>query len=193
MHAALGSVLVPATALSLSATLLLSAGSPDPARPERVELEVLGVVPLESEGASLLVLREKHRDTMLPILVGRSEGAAIEVRLRRSPSPQPGAADLLEHAISALGGEVLSIRLEPAREAIFQAHVTLAQGGRRYEVAGRPSDSIALAVSAHAPIFTTRDVLREAGVTKEDLERLSPRPGSPPDEGGLRGGGILTF
>jgi bifunctional DNase/RNase len=192
MRAALGLVLVPAMALFLSAPLLLSARANDPARQERVELEVLGVVPLESEPASLLVLREKHRDTLLPLFVGRTEGAAIEVRLRRSSSPRPGAGDLLEHAISALGGKVLSVRIEAAREAIFEAHVTLAQGDRHYEVAGRPSDSIALAVSARVPIFTTRDVLRTSGVTKKDLDRLGPRPGPPPDEGGLRGEG-LTF
>ncbi len=191
MHAGFGLVLVPA-AISLWTATLLAAGAGDPERTALAEMEVLGVVPLDSDAASLLLLREKNRSTMVPIFVGRSEGVAVELRMKRAPSPRPLAADLLEHAIAALGGKVLSVKIEGARAAVFRARLTLAQGDRRFELEGRPSDSIALAVSARAPIYATREVIDEAGVTKEDLERLNPH-GSPATEGSLGSGAIQTF
>lgn len=161
---------------SLFASLLVGAASLSPAapragHPELVRLEVVGVLPLDGDSGSLLVLREEERGTLLPIFVGRSEGAAIDQRLRRGPSRRPGPADLLEHAISALGGRVAAIAIEGEQAALFRARVTLLQGERRIELEARPSDSIALAVVARAPIFATRQVLAEAGLTREDLAR----------------------
>jgi bifunctional DNase/RNase len=40
------------------------------------------------------------------------------------------------------------------------------------ELDARPSDSIALAVGAKAPIFAARELLEGSGLTPEDLERL---------------------
>lgn len=149
-----------------------------------VEVEVMGVVPLEAEGASLLVLKEKSGRTLLPIFVGRSEGVAIDLRMKHAPSSRPLAADLLEKTIGALGGRVLRVEIRSVQAALFRARVTLQQGDRRLEVEARPSDSVALAVTARAPIFATRQVMEEAGLTRQDLGRLR----RPPEAGGEGGG-----
>lgn len=176
MHAAvgLGLLLVPLMA------------TPPERKPgaSSVEVEVLGIVPLATEGASLLVLKEKSGGTVLPIVVGRSEGVAIDQHMRRAPSPRPLAAELLEKTIGALGGRVLRVEIRSAQAALFRARVTLQQGDRRVELDARPSDSVALAVAAHAPIFATREVMEEAGLTPQDLERLrsAPAPGGAVEE-----------
>lgn len=136
-----------------------------------IELEVLGVVPLESESASVLVLRQKGSATVLPIFVGKNEGTAIDLRLKRAPAGRPLAGDLLDRTIHALGGRVTRVRIEGGDSAVFVARVTLQQAGRRVEVEARPSDSVALAVASRAPIFATRAVLEQAGLTEADLKR----------------------
>lgn len=181
---------------SLFTCLLFGAASLVPAapradRPELVRLEVVGVLPLESDSGSLLVLRDGERGTLLPIFVGRSEGAALEQRLRRGPSRRPGPADLLEHTISALGGRVAGVAIEGEQAALFRARVTLQQGERRLELEARPSDSVALAVAARAPIFATRQVLAEAGLTRQDLARLHRGQAPLADDGGA--GPKLSF
>jgi bifunctional DNase/RNase len=180
MHGPLAHLILP-LALASGAGLPLTTAPDPPAGTELVELEVLGVVPLDAEPSSVLVLRQKDGLILLPILVGRNEGAAIALRLKRAAPHRPQAADLLEKAIVALGGKVTRVAIEAEQTALFRARVTLQQGERRLEVEGRPSDSVALAVASHAPIFATRQVLKDAGLTQEDLGRLKP-PRRPVEE-----------
>jgi len=141
-----------------------------------VELEVLGVVPLESEAASILVLRQKGAQVVLPIYVGREEGADIDLRLRRAPSTRSHAIDLLAGAIGTLGGKVTRVEIQSVHAALFRARVLLQQGDRRLELEGRPSDSVALALAEHAPIFAARTVMTEAGLVPSDLDRMREAP-----------------
>jgi uncharacterized protein len=180
MHAtALGSGLF---LLPLLAAVSLAPASAGKGGSGDVELEVLGVVPLESESASLLILRQKGARTVLPIFVGRAEGAAIELRRKQAPGQRSHGPDLLARTIGALGGKVTRVSIEGAQAAIFSAHVTLQQGDRKVEVEARPSDSVALAIASQAPIFATRTLMAEAGLTEEDLAR--GRGGPPAKPGG---------
>jgi bifunctional DNase/RNase len=177
--------------VAASAGVVMGA-APRSTSPEAVEMEVLGVVPLESDTASLLVLRQKGSPVVLPIFVGRSEGAAIRQRLDKSPPARPLAADLLEKTIDALGGKVVRVEIQGAHAAIFRARVTLQQAERRLEVDARPSDSVALAMSTHAPIFATREVMAEAGLTRDDLERMHRLPTHGEEESAAPGA-VTTF
>ena len=145
----------------------------------RVRDRCVRVVPLEAEPSSMLVLRQKDGPLVLPIFVGRNAGAAIALRLKRAAPRQPYAADLLEKVIAALGGKITRVAIEAERTPLFRARVTLQQGGRRFELEGRPSDSVALAVASHAPIFATRQVLKDAGLAQEDLARQRAPPRRP--------------
>ncbi len=152
---------------------LLTGGAPRADPPQNlVEMEVLGVVAMESEAASVLVLRQKGEQTVLPIFVGRNEGAAIELRLKGAMATHPHATDLLANAIAALGGKVTRVEILGVQAAIFRARVMLEQGGKRLELEGRPSDSVALALAQKAPIFASREVMREAGLTRSELDRM---------------------
>jgi bifunctional DNase/RNase len=178
--------------VAASAGLVVTAAPPTAARQEPVEMEVLGVVPLESEMASLLVLQEKGAATVLPIFVGRSEGTAIRQRLNQAAPARPAAADLLHKTIESLGGKVLRVEIRGAHAALFRAVVSLQQADRRIEVEARPSDSVALAMSTHAPIFATREVMAEAGLTKQDLERMHTLPSGGEEESAAPGP-VTTF
>ncbi len=139
--------------------------------PQSIEMEVLGVVPLENDAASLLVLRQKGEQTVLPIFVGHAEGVLIDQRLKHEGPPRGTAsADLLEDTIEKLGGRVTRVEIDGA-SAAFSARVSLVQGGRQLDVEARPSDSIALALTARVPIFATRKVVATAGLTRQELSR----------------------
>jgi len=166
MHAWSGSLL--ASLLAGAASL---GGAPPGSGGDLVEVEVAGVLPLEMDSGSLLVLREKVTGTVLPIFVGRTEGAALGRRLRRGAPDRPGAAELLDHAIAALGGRVARVAVEGGQAALLHARVTLQQGARRLELEARPSDAIALAVASGAPVYATRRVISEVGLTREELAR----------------------
>jgi bifunctional DNase/RNase len=175
MHAAFAAALLAAPLVASAAPRRAAGGS--------VQVEVVGVLPLEADATSLLVLKEKDGATLLPIFMGRSEATAIELRLKQAPAARPLAGDLLEKAIAALGGKVLSAEIRSVASVFFDARVTLQQGGRQLEVDARASDAVALAVRSHAPIFATRQVMEEAGLTEKDLARYRrDKPPAPSQE-----------
>src|SRR6478672_9548391 len=93
--------LVPLAAVGAAAVALAAPAKPPP--PEEVELEVRGVVALDDDQASVIVLQEKGGKVLLPIFVGRAEGATIDGRLRRVATTRPQTHDLMERAIQELG------------------------------------------------------------------------------------------
>ncbi len=148
--------------LALVAT---AARAPPRGASARVELELAGVLPLPESPGGLVILREKGKDTILPLLV--PDGRNL----------MPGAREggLLGRAIEALGARVAEVEIERAEESPSGARVRLAQGGRRVELRAVPSESVALAIAAGIPIVTTRRLLDEEGLTPEDLVRAHAR------------------
>jgi hypothetical protein len=135
----------------------------------RVELELAGVLPLPESSASILVLREKGADTILPLVVPSLDAATTPPRHGR------GTDGLLGRAIEALGGRVAEVEIDKAEETRAGARVRLSQGGRKVELRARPSESVALAVAAGVPIVTRRRLLQESGLTPEELARAHAR------------------
>jgi uncharacterized protein len=131
----------------------------------RVELELVGVLPVPEGQAGIVVLREKGRDTLLPLFV--PDG--------RRFSPGANGGSLLDRAIAALGGRLSEVEIERAEETSAAAKVRLTQGGKPLELQAVPSESIALAVAAGVPIVASRQLLDEEGLTSEDLARARSR------------------
>ncbi len=162
---------MPALPITLPAAVLvgavaLAAGTAsDPAAPAgRVALEVAGVLQMPDSTAAILVLREKGASKVLPIIV--PDGHAIAGHgLDHAPE------GLLGGAIQALGARVAEVEIEQAEETSSSACIRLTQGGKRIELHASPSESVALALSAGAPIITSRRVMEEAGFTPEDVAR----------------------
>jgi hypothetical protein len=162
-----GALTLPFAALAAAIALAAGAtGAPGaPAVPsDRVALEVAGVLEMPESPAAILVLREKGATTVLPIIV--PDGHAIAAHGRTHP-PE----GLLGGALQALGARVAEVEIEQAEETSSGACVRLTHGGRRIELHASPSESVALALSAGAPIVTSRRVMDESGLTPEDLAR----------------------
>jgi bifunctional DNase/RNase len=61
-----------------------------------------------------------------------------------------------------LGGELQDILISEMREQTYFARVRIRKDGEIIEVDSRPSDAIALAVTAQVPIYASEDVIEEA-------------------------------
>jgi uncharacterized protein len=159
-----------AFAASIVALLGTVSGATPPAE-ARVELEVAGVLPMPESGSCVVVLREKGARNILPLLVPGSDGKDLGPRMHGRPQ------GLLGQAIEALGARVREVEIASGDETPSGARVRLAQGARQVEISARPSESVALAVAAGAPIVTTRRLLDEAGLTPKDLSRVKEHLG----------------
>jgi len=124
-----------------------------------------------------LLLKEADQERQLPIFIHATEAEAITAELEGYRPPRPLTHDLLNAAITALGGELQHILISELRDNIFFAVLHVIQGGRVVDIDARPSDSIALAVRARVPIYVDEAVMEEAGVypsedADEDKDKL---------------------
>jgi RNA polymerase sigma factor (sigma-70 family) len=94
----------------------------------------------------------------LPIWVGPPEASAIAGLLERVELPRPGPYDFAAALLGATHTTVREVRISRLAEAVFYADVVLADGTA---IDARPSDAIALALTAQAPLLVAAEVLAQ--------------------------------
>ena len=124
----------------------------------------------------IVLLKTADGNKFLPIWIGHPEAAAILMKLQSQAPPRPMTHDLLSDMLEQLGAQVIRITVTELRENTFYAQITVAQDGAEIEVDSRPSDAIALAIRAEAPIFAANQVIEESAIEFEgedvDQEQL---------------------
>src|SRR5206468_12597274 len=104
------------------------------------------------------------------IWIGHPEAAAILMKLQSATTPRPMTHDLVADMLDQLGAQVVRITVTELRENTFYAQITVQQDGSEIEIDSRPSDAIALAVRAEAPIFVADEVIDESAIEFEGEE-----------------------
>ncbi len=126
----------------------------------------------------IVLLKTAEGNKFLPIWIGHPEAAAILMKLQSASTPRPMTHDLVTDMLDQLGAQVVRITVTELRENTFYAQITVQQDGSEVDIDSRPSDAIALAIRADAPIFAADDVIEESAIefegdeiNQEDLEK----------------------
>jgi len=127
-----------------------------------VSVEVVGVR-VEMPSNSPIVLVRAPGDRLLPIWIGPNEAAAIAMALQGVAAPRPLTHDLFVNALNQMGSPLRSVRITRLDEGVFYGELVIGELGE-HVVDSRPSDAIALALRASAPILVAEAVLDEAAV-----------------------------
>ncbi len=172
-------VIVLALALSATQANAVEHRGAEPVSAPRgfVEMEVAGVVP-HDEGNTVL-LADKTREHFLPIGIGNTEALSIYLRMEKRRFERPLTHDLLDTVLSRFGGEVIKAHIHRVQGDVFYGTVFVRRGDEVITIDARPSDAIAMALGRGAPVFVARAVVRDAGVTPEDL--VPQEPPEPPE------------
>ena len=109
----------------------------------------------------VVILKVKDSDRYLPIWIGANEADAIALKLQDMSVPRPLTHDLLGAVITSLGAQVNHIIVSDLSDDTFYAKIVLDYDGSQVEIDSRPSDAIALAVRAEAPIFAEESVIEK--------------------------------
>src|SRR5437660_7885376 len=115
----------------------------------------------------IVLLKTAEGNKFLPIWIGHPEAAAILMKLQSASTPRPMTHDLVTDMLDQLGAQVVRITVTELRENTFYAQITVQQDGREIEIDSRPSDAIALAIRAEAPIFAADRVIEESAIEFE--------------------------
>jgi bifunctional DNase/RNase len=118
----------------------------------------------------IVLLKTKDGNKYLPIWIGQPEAAAILMKLQGASTPRPMTHDLVTDILGHLDAQVVRITVTELRENTFYAQITVQMDGTEIEVDSRPSDAIALAIRAEAPIFAADSVIEESAIEFEGEE-----------------------
>jgi len=125
-------------------------------------MELRRIIISEVDENQVVILKEVEGDRSFPIVIGIFEATSIRRRVRREESPRPLTHDLIASVVELLGGEIQDIVISDLQEHTYFAKLRIRRDGELIEVDCRPSDAIAIAVTAKAPIYVAEDVLGEA-------------------------------
>lgn len=128
--------------------------NPDPDVPMNV-----GVVVVDEHNLPVVILEEKGGSRSLPIWIGAAEAHSIAAEMKRKPALRPNTHDLAKRLIQGLEGEIVRVVVNELRTGTYFATIVLLSRGKFVDIDARPSDAIAIALRADAPIFVRASLL----------------------------------
>jgi len=140
-----------------------------------IPVRVKGVYIAESEGSNPtpVVLLEDEMGRIVPIFVGLSEAISIHHALSGELAPRPMTHDLFISVLESLSASITNVLIDDLDGGIYYARLTIRSEGRQNEIDARPSDCLALALRAKAPIEIRERVVADASISRSDAERLT--------------------
>ena len=127
-----------------------------------VEVRVNGLILEHKTQQNIVILRESEGQRILPIWIGPGEAQAIRRILSEEPFPRPLTHDLLVITLEGLKAKITRVVIADLRENTFFASVVVEHESQVLSIDARPSDSIALALRAKAPIYVNEKLLQPA-------------------------------
>jgi len=124
-------------------------------------MELRRIIISEIHEQQVIALKEVDGDRSFPIVIGIFEATSIDRRVKGIPNPRPLTHDLVAAVVENMGGELQDVYINDLREHTYFAKLRIRHEGELVEVDCRPSDAIALAVTAKVPIYVAEDVLGE--------------------------------
>jgi bifunctional DNase/RNase len=148
---------------------------------EAIEMFVGGLVLDPNNQHPVVVLKDESGTITLPIWIGVAEATSIASALKSLALPRPLTHDLFMAVFSELGVRVNRVVITELKDATYYAELILQVGDQALIMDSRPSDALAIAVRASAPIFVASHVL--------DAVASGKAPKAPPKAGraGQRG------
>lgn len=139
-------------------------------------MKVRGLVFDPHTNMYIVVLNDEENKEVLPIWIGKFEANAICFILEGITPPRPMTHDLTKSILDTLDIKIISIVISNLKDNTYYAKIHLSSHGSEVVVDSRPSDGIALALRAGAPIFVSEDVLEKRNSENLDqwLKNLKP-------------------
>ena len=135
-----------------------------------VKVRIYDVAMLSTPLGSIpAVLLEDEEDRVLPILIGRESALSIKRALEGEFGPVPLTHDMFLSALRECGASVQSAVVYKMEGDRYYAKLVIEINGERKEIEGRPSDAIAVAIRANAPLYVSSDIMNSMSVRKSEI------------------------
>jgi len=141
-----------------------------------VEMKVEGLLFDPRSNMYILLLKEVDGAGTLPIWIGKPEADSIALALGKVATPRPLTHDLVKNIADGLRVKIVKIVVTEITDNTYYALIYLNDGKKETLVDSRPSDAVAVALRAGAPIFVEDSIMttRSADELDEWLKNLKP-------------------
>ena len=135
-----------------------------------IQVELVKIIIDEKRQDQIIVLKEKSGERQFPIVIGFLEASSIKMRISGIEAPRPLTHDLLVNVITMLGAKVERLIIDKMVQNTFHGKIELKLKNEQQTILvdTRPSDGIAIAVRAAAPIFVEEEVLEKVALFKQE-------------------------
>lgn len=135
----------------------------------RQEATVVGLFVHPRSQQPLVVLEGRQDKRRVALVIGPTEATGIAVPLHDIAPPRPLTHDLIMTVLGRVNASVRRVVVTDLRNDVYYASLVLDAGGGEIEIDARPSDAIALALRAKAPVLVEDRVFDKA-------EKILPAP-----------------
>lgn len=138
-----------------------------------VRVEIIALMPTQAGCAVFLGDGSK----VILFYIDPAIGMAINVAMSQEDMPRPMTHDLYMHTLQAFGAEVQRVVINESNGEVFHARLILEAANeiserKIVEIDARPSDCLAIAARAGAPIYVSRDVWNKSEDRAGFLEEM---------------------
>jgi bifunctional DNase/RNase len=142
----------------------------------QVKMKVEGLLFDPRSNMYILLLKDMDGAETLPIWIGKPEADSIALALGKVATPRPLTHDLIKNVMDSVKVRVTRIVVTQILDNTFYALIYLTDGKEEMPVDSRPSDAVAVALRANAPIYVEEEVLKRKNTDEleEWLKNLRP-------------------
>ena len=148
---------------------------------DKIKLDIAGLSYSQTQsGAYALLLEHEETGVKLPVVIGNFEAQSISLGLEKDlRPPRPLTHDLFTKFVNSTHYTLESVIIYQIIDGVFFSNLNFknTENGEELILDARTSDAVAMAVRFDAPIYTTEQVLNEAGILLEiDNNNELPEP-----------------
>ena len=142
-----------------------------------IEMKVSGLTIDPITNTPIVILKDMQNNKAIPIWIGLFEASAIATELEKIVFPRPMTHDLFSEFLKSFNVKVDRIEIVDIRSNTFFANIYLLREDQNFMIDARPSDAIAIALRANAPIFVDENVIEKSrnvdfGIKLNELDKL---------------------
>jgi len=141
-----------------------------------IQMKVEGLLFDPRSNMYIMLLKEINGNGTLPIWIGKPEADSIALALGKIETPRPLTHDLIKNITDSLKIRITKIIVTEILNNTYYSLLCLNDGKKETFVDSRPSDAVAIALRADAPIFIEDSIMEQksADELEEWLKNLRP-------------------
>lgn len=141
-----------------------------------IEMKVEGLLFDPRSNMYILLLKEIDGKGTLPIWIGKPEADSIALALGKVITPRPLTHDLIKNIVDGMKIKIIKVIVTQILDNTYYALLCLSDGKKETTIDSRPSDAVAVALRANAPIYVEDSIMekRSTDELEEWLKNLRP-------------------